>query len=130
VRLGGASSGPVVSGPPGLGSVRRSGQGEDLYWTKTPITVGNTDVQNLVVTMNQSLTLAGRLVYEGTTRTTIESVQVATGGARPPMPAQVVQPPPPKPDGRRRFTPNPPMVRRALVVPAACRIPDFRRRRE
>jgi hypothetical protein len=98
VRLGGASSGSVVAGPSGLGSIRRSGQGEDLYWTRTPITVGNADVQNLMVTMNKSLTLAGRLVYEGTTRTTIESVPIATGGARPPVPAQVVQPPPPKPD--------------------------------
>jgi hypothetical protein len=54
VQLGGASSGSAVAGPPGLGSIRRSGQGEDLYWTKTTITVGSTDVQNLVVTMNRA----------------------------------------------------------------------------
>jgi len=124
VRLGGASSGPVVGGPPGLGSIRRSGQGEDLYWTKTPITIGNADVQNLVVTMNKSLTLAGRLVYEGTTRTTIESVQIATGGARPPVPAQVVQPPPPKPDRTPTIYAEPADGSPSLGVPRSIPNPD------
>jgi hypothetical protein len=62
-------------GAPGTGYVRRSGRGDDLYWTKTPVTLGSTDIPNLVVALTKSTTLSGRLVYE-TTRTTIESVPV------------------------------------------------------
>jgi hypothetical protein len=82
-RLGGSTSDIVVSGAPGTGYIRRSGQGDDLFWTRTPVTVGPTDVADLVVTLNKSLTLEGRFVYEGTTRVTIEKIPVSMAGIGP-----------------------------------------------
>lgn len=84
LRWGGFQSGSLESGPPGTGYMRKSGSRNDRFWARTLLSVGETDVNNLVVTLNASFTLKGWLVYEGTTRTTLESTPIgfATGGIR------------------------------------------------
>ncbi len=98
-RLGGSQSGDIASGAPGTGYTRRSGQGEDLYWTRTPVTVEGSDITNLTVALTRSLTLAGRFVYEGTTRVTIEQIPImGVGVGRPATTTQTTQTTTPRPD--------------------------------
>lgn len=85
LRWGGFQSGSLDSGPPGTGFMRKSGSRSDRFWTRTLVSVGDTDIPNLVVTMNPSFVLKGWLIYEGTTRTTLESTPITTmtGGIAP-----------------------------------------------
>lgn len=77
--LGGASSGSIASGPPGSGLLNRSGGGTDLYWARTTVTVGARDVSNVGVMLHRGVTLSGRIVFEGTTRVTVNPPMVAFG---------------------------------------------------
>jgi hypothetical protein len=86
LRWSGFQSGSLESGPPGTGYIRKSGSRNDRFWTRTAVSVGEADINNLIVTMTPSFVLKGSLVYEGTTRTTVESTpvtMVAGGGSRP-----------------------------------------------
>jgi hypothetical protein len=77
--LGGASSGSIASGPPGSGILNRSGSGTDLYWARTTVTVGARDVSNVGVTLHRGVSLSGRIVFEGTTRVTVNPPMVSFG---------------------------------------------------
>jgi hypothetical protein len=83
LRWGGFQSATLDSGPPGTGYTRKSGSRSDRFWARTRVSVGETDIPNLVVTINPSFVLKGWLIYEGTTRTTLETTPIATatGGA-------------------------------------------------
>jgi hypothetical protein len=85
LRWGGFQSASLESGPPGTGFTRKSGSRNDYFWARTPVSVGEADINNLVVAMNPAFVLKGRLVYEGTTRTTFETtpVTMAAGGVSP-----------------------------------------------
>ena len=98
LRWGGFQSGSLESGPPGTGYMRKSGSRSDRFWARTPVSVGEADVSNLVVTMTPSFVLKGWLVYEGTTRTTFETtpVMAAGGGVRNPTTTAITE-----------FTPRP-----------------------
>jgi hypothetical protein len=78
LRWGAFQSGTLETGPPGTGYVRKSGSRSDRFWTRTQISVGEADINNLTVTMSPAFVLKGWLVYEGTTRTTVESTPIAT----------------------------------------------------
>jgi hypothetical protein len=67
-EFSGGSTGSVLSGPPGSGYNRRSAAIPDLFWTRTPITVGSADIDTVVVPMHRGVVLRGRLIFEGTTR--------------------------------------------------------------
>jgi len=73
----GSQSGNVVSGPPGAGYVTRDGGAGDLFWTRTPVSVSG-DMAGLVVTLHPTITIHGRMIFEGTTR---QMVQEQAGGA-------------------------------------------------
>jgi hypothetical protein len=91
---GGANSGTIPSAPPGTGYVSRSRGGDDVYWTRTSVTVEAGDVDDVVVTMHRTLTLSGRMVFEGTTRD-IVTAPMAGGGAVGPAGATTVTTKPP-----------------------------------
>lgn len=82
-RSGGMSSNTntLAAGPPGSNMVRQTGQRSDAWWTRTAISVGDDDVRNVVVELLPSITLSGRLEYEGTTKTTVEQTPIAGGAA-------------------------------------------------
>jgi hypothetical protein len=90
---GGANSGTLPSAPPGTGYVTRSRGGPDLYWTNTSVTV-DADVANLVVTMQRTLTLSGRMVFEGTTRAILTAPLAGGGSAGRGGISTVTAPPP------------------------------------
>lgn len=84
LRWTGFQSGTVASGPPGTGYVRQSGVRTDVVYARTPITVGNSDMSNVLVSLIPSMTMHGRIEYEGTTKATVEQTPVggiAAGGA-------------------------------------------------
>ena len=85
LRWGGFQSGTLDSGPPGTGYMRKSGTRSDRFWARTLVSVGESDIPNLVVAMTPGFVLKGWLVYEGTTRTTLETTRVTTaaGGIAP-----------------------------------------------
>lgn len=85
LRLSGSQSSNLVSGPPGSGYVRRSGPRGDAYWARTTLSVGASDITGLTVTLHPAITLRGWIVYEGTTRTTVEQtpIAIASGGLAP-----------------------------------------------
>jgi hypothetical protein len=64
----GASSGSLTIGPPGTGHATAGDLTADRSWTRTPVTVGAGDIDNLVVPLHAGITLRGRLIFEGTTR--------------------------------------------------------------
>jgi len=74
----GLQSGGIGSGPPGSGYATRGGSVPDRYWTRTPITVGAVDVDGIVIALNRSLSISGRMAFEGTTR--LVAVGVPAGG--------------------------------------------------
>lgn len=82
--LSGWQSGTLASGPLGSGYVRRSGPRGDGYWAHTTLTVGASDINGLTVTLTPSITLRGWIVYEGTTRTTVEQIPVTVFSGRAP----------------------------------------------
>lgn len=93
LRWGSFQSGSLDSGPPGTGYVRKSGSRTDRFWTRTPVSVGDADINNLDVTLAPAFVLKGWLVYEGTTRTTVETTPITTvtGGVRPSVTSAVTE---------------------------------------
>jgi hypothetical protein len=77
----GFQSGEIVSGPPGSGVLNKGGSTPDLYFTRTSVTVGTTDLTNLVVPMQRSVSLSGRMVFEGTARAIMLGSQGGAVGA-------------------------------------------------
>jgi len=79
---GGFNSGSLISGPPGAGYVTTDGTAAARFWTRTPVTVGNADIDNLVVSLNPGAMLRGRMIFEGTTRVvaTAPAGGIAGGG--------------------------------------------------
>jgi hypothetical protein len=74
-----ASSGDLTIGPPGTGYLTIGGAGRAGFWTRTAVTVGGSDVDNLIVPLNAGVMLRGRLLFEGTVRTVATS---PAGGGR------------------------------------------------
>jgi len=81
VRWSGSQSSTLVSGPPGSGFLRQSGQRGDAFFARTPITVGDRDLHDIAVTLISAVTLRGRIEYEGTTKVTVEQTPVGGAGA-------------------------------------------------
>lgn len=81
LRLGSSQSASMNTGPPGAGYVRRSGPRSEAFFTRTPVSVGDRDVRDFVVTLEETITLTGRIEYEGSTKVTVEQTPVVTMGA-------------------------------------------------
>jgi hypothetical protein len=75
-RVTGSQSRSLPAGPPGSSFVRRSGPRSDAYWARAPISVGAEDLLDVLVELSPSITLRGRIEYEGTARTTVEQTPV------------------------------------------------------
>lgn len=76
LRWTGSQSGVLQSGPPGSGFMRQSGPRSDVVYARTPISVGQQDMSNVTVSLIPSVTMSGRLEYEGTTKMTVEQTPV------------------------------------------------------
>lgn len=76
LRWTGSQSGTLQSGPPGSGFVRQSGPRSDVVYARTPVTVGQQDMNDVSVSLMASLTMFGRIEYEGTTKFTVEQTPV------------------------------------------------------
>jgi hypothetical protein len=122
LRLSGSQSGNLESGPPGSGYIRRSGSRGDAYWTRTPVSVGATDIPALTVTLQPTLTMRAMIVYEGTTRLTIEQspVTMATGGFRTPS-ATAATTTTPRPSTQPSFVAEPADANPRLGMPRSLR---------
>jgi hypothetical protein len=81
IRWGSFNTSSIDSGSAGTSYKRSSGSRSDDFWARTEVSVGAAGVSDLAVTLAPSIPLEGRLVYEGTTRTTVESVPTVTFGA-------------------------------------------------
>lgn len=93
-----SSSGSLVSGPDGTGWMTTDGSASDRFWTITPVTVGNADLDNVAVTLSDGATLRGRMLFEGSVRAVATAVSGGiAGGAsapvmvvdRPPLPERM-----------------------------------------
>jgi hypothetical protein len=90
----GSSSEALPSAPPGVGYATRSRGGPDLYWTRATVTVDAANIADLVVTLHRTLTLSGRMVFEGTTRAILTApMGGASGGARGGLSMSTTRPP-------------------------------------
>jgi len=76
----GMQSGNIVGGPPGSGVINKGGSTPDLYFTRTAITVGSSDLANVVVSLQRSVSLSGRMVFEGTARAIMLDSQGGAAG--------------------------------------------------
>jgi hypothetical protein len=73
----GGSATSIASGTPGTGMTTiKLGTG-DKYWGRLPITVGDREVANLAVTLNPTITIRGRIVYEGTAQPSMRPFVIA-----------------------------------------------------
>jgi hypothetical protein len=61
----GGSSTSIESATPGTGMTTIKLATGDKYWGRLPVAVGDRDVTNLVVTLNPTIAIRGRMVYEG-----------------------------------------------------------------
>lgn len=81
LRWGSSQSGILQSGPPGSGFIRQSGSRSDVVYARTPIAVGQRDMHDVSVPLSPSVTMHGRIEYEGTTKMTVEQTPVGTMSA-------------------------------------------------
>ena len=77
---GGMSSGSLPALPPGTGYQSKSGAPGEAYWGRTPVTVADADVSGVSVKLNHSVSLTGRVVFEGTATVTIQRSYAGAGG--------------------------------------------------
>jgi hypothetical protein len=80
--LNSANSGSLLSGPPGSGLLNRTGSGNDTYWARSTVSVGATDVSGLGIVLHRGVTLSGRAIFEGTSRTTVVPPMATFGVGR------------------------------------------------
>jgi hypothetical protein len=69
----------LSGGPPGFGYQSRGSAVPDRIWTRTPVSVGGSDLDGVVVVLNPTMSIAGRFVFEGASHAAATTI---TAGGR------------------------------------------------
>lgn len=91
-----AGTGSLSIGPAGTSYMSTGSSTAGGLWTRTPVTVGAGDLDNVIVPLHAGVMVRGRLIFEGATRAVATAVTGGgrAGGTSTPVPVMIEERPP------------------------------------